>query len=172
MITHLTGIPYPHIPVTPWKRVWCCLGMAIPYPYPYLCIPTTRLSRYYPYLCHSLYMALSSWQENDFSGSTRLHCNLSDTINIMVHSSSPEGKVLWHIFKVSDANLVHTYIQEAFNGGLRDDPIHSQKYYLGSAHLAQLEAQHSIVPFTFYQAVGEAIYIPAGCVHQVSTMIA
>jgi hypothetical protein len=90
----------------------------------------------------------------------------------MVHSSPPEGKALWHIFKVSDANLVRTYIREAFNGGPRDDPIHSQKYYLDTAHLAQLEAQHGIVPFTFYQAVGEAIYIPAGCAHQVSTMIA
>src|ERR1700733_15710451 len=51
MITHLTGIS---APVTPWKRVWCCRGLANSNPYPYPSIPVTTLSWCYPYPCHTL----------------------------------------------------------------------------------------------------------------------
>src|ERR1700733_4059831 len=51
MITHLTGIS---APVTPWKWVWCCRGLANSNPYPYPSIPVTTLSQCYPHPCHTL----------------------------------------------------------------------------------------------------------------------
>ena len=46
--------PSTGIPVTPWKRVRCCVGTAIWNPYPYLSIPMTGHPRCYPYPCHAL----------------------------------------------------------------------------------------------------------------------
>jgi hypothetical protein len=54
LTSHVTRGPVPVIPITPWVRVWCYTGLAIPNPYPYPCVPMTRLSQYYPYPCHSL----------------------------------------------------------------------------------------------------------------------
>jgi hypothetical protein len=39
LISHVTGGPVPVIPVTPWVRVRCYAGLAIPNPYPYPCVP-------------------------------------------------------------------------------------------------------------------------------------
>jgi hypothetical protein len=113
-----------------------------------------------------VYMALASSQTEGFSGSTRLHCDLCDAVNIMVFSEPPTGTSLWHIFKAKDAPLIRKYILETFNCK-STDPIHSQQFYLGPRHLAELEARYGVVPFVIHQAVGEAIYIPAGCPHQV-----
>jgi hypothetical protein len=46
--------PGTSIPVTPWKRVRCCVGMAIWTPYPYPSVPVTGYPWCYPYPCHSL----------------------------------------------------------------------------------------------------------------------
>ena len=114
-------------------------------------------------------MALASKQEDGYSGSTRLHCDLSDAINIMVHSSPPSGAALWHIFKGTDARALRCYIRDAFHHA-KGDPIHCQKYYLGPYHLEQLKVKYGVVPFAFNQLVGEAVFIPAGCPHQVRTL--
>lgn len=114
-----------------------------------------------------VYMALASTQGDSFSGSTRLHCDLCDAINILVFSTPTKGKALWHIFKAEDAPIIRQFIREVFNH-TGDDPIHSQQYYLGPSHLEQLKSKYGVVPFIVYQSVGEAIYIPAGCPHQVN----
>jgi hypothetical protein len=111
-------------------------------------------------------MALASSQAEGFSGSTRLHCDLCDAVNIMVFSEPPTGIAVWHIFKAKDAPLIREYLREVFNCDFTD-PIHSQQFYLGPRHLAELKARYGIVPFVIHQAVGEAIFIPAGCPHQV-----
>lgn len=117
-----------------------------------------------------VYMALASRQEDGFSGSTRLHFDLCDAFNIMVHSSPCDGSALWHIFKISDVQKLRAFIRASFDCPSHEDPIHCQQYYLGPTHLAQLERQHGVVPYSYYQVVGEAVFIPAGCPHQVSVL--
>ena len=114
-----------------------------------------------------IYMALASKQVDGYSGSTRLHCDLCDAINLMVYSTPLEGTALWHIFKVCDVDKTRAYIQHTFNHPQHDDPIHSQRYYLGPTNLEKLNSIHGVVPFTIHQGVGEAVFIPAGCPHQV-----
>lgn len=116
-----------------------------------------------------VYMALASKQVDGYSGSTRLHCDLCDAINSLVHCAPPTGTALWHIFKVTDVEKIRAYIRGTpkFRHPHDNDPIHSQLSYLGPRNLAELKAVHGVIPFTIHQAVGEAVFIPAGCPHQV-----
>jgi hypothetical protein len=120
-----------------------------------------------------VYMALASKQVDGFSGSTRLHCDLCDAINVLVYCTPPTGTALWHIFKVADVEKIRAYIRDTpkFNHPQDIDPIHTQRYYLGPTDLAELKTLHGIVPFTIHQAAGEAVFIPAGCPHQVRSSI-
>jgi JmjC domain, hydroxylase len=114
-------------------------------------------------------MALASKQIDGYSGSTRLHCDLCDAINLLVYCTPPTGTALWHIFKVNDVDKIRSYLRDTpkFMHPHDNDPIHSQRYYLGPSDLAALKAMYNVVPFTIHQAVGEAVFIPAGCPHQV-----
>ena len=42
------------VPVNPWVRVQCCMGRAMPYPYPNPYIPVSGNTRCYLYPCHAL----------------------------------------------------------------------------------------------------------------------
>jgi len=108
-------------------------------------------------------------QDDDHHGSTRLHCDLCDAVNIMVHATPPDGTALWHIFKAEDVTKIRDYICGVFDCTGKEDPIHCQRYYLGPSHLEQLTEVWGVVPFVIRQAVGEAVFIPAGCPHQVTT---
>jgi hypothetical protein len=52
--------PSTDIPVTPWKRVRCCPGMATSDLHPYPSVPMSRLSQCYPYPCHALLKQLTT----------------------------------------------------------------------------------------------------------------
>jgi hypothetical protein len=84
----------------------------------------------------------------------------------MVFSSQATGRALWHIFKAADAPHIRQFICTVFNH-TGDDPIHSQLYYLSPSHLEQLRSEYGVIPYVIHQLVGEAIFIPAGCPHQV-----
>ncbi|PPS14813.1 hypothetical protein GOBAR_AA05759 [Gossypium barbadense] len=46
-------------------------------------------------------------------------------------------------------------------------PIHDQSFFLTMDHKAKLKKEYGIEPWTFVQKLGEAVFIPAGCPHQV-----
>ncbi|KAF8220357.1 hypothetical protein L208DRAFT_1334293, partial [Tricholoma matsutake] len=120
-----------------------------------------------PDLGPKVYMVLASKQIDGYLGSTKLHCDLCNAINLMVHCVPVTGGALWHIFKVSDVPKIREYLRSAFNHPQDDDPIHSQQYYLEPTKLAQLKTMYGVMPYTIHQSIGEAIFIPAGCPHQV-----
>ncbi|GMH00408.1 hypothetical protein Nepgr_002247 [Nepenthes gracilis] len=47
------------------------------------------------------------------------------------------------------------------------DPIHDQTLFLNEKHKKQLKEEYNVEPWTFEQYIGEAIFIPVGCPHQV-----
>jgi len=117
-----------------------------------------------------VYMALKCKQEDGYSRSTHLYCDLCDMINIMVFSSSLSGTALWHIFHAADSHKIQAYIWWFYNCTL-NDPIHSQHYYFGPSDLEALGKHYGVVPYMVHQKVGEAVFIPAGCAHQVSGLL-
>ncbi|GAA6004585.1 uncharacterized protein JCM10292_005682 [Rhodotorula paludigena] len=110
-------------------------------------------------------------------GSTKLH-----TVNVMLWASDgPDGGpgvAIWDLYRAEDAGKLRDFLygQLALKHGLSDaeaaraqfdDPIHTQKFYLDSSLRAQLFALHGVRSFRVHQRPGQAVFIPAGCAHQV-----
>jgi hypothetical protein len=119
-----------------------------------------------------MYNAFATLQDDDHHGSTRLHMDLTDAVNIMLWAAPlPDGNpgcALWHVFPVDASTSIRTVMKNdgSFNGP--GDPIHSQSMYLTPKMLDILAHKYSVHPFTILQHPGEAVFIPAGCAHQVN----
>ncbi|KAK4491927.1 hypothetical protein RD792_002709 [Penstemon davidsonii] len=162
---------------------------------------------------------------------TKLHCDLSDAVNILTHTAevaiteeqhqaieslkkkhraqdererraqqknriatcisynknqtkssnrgSSGGAALWDIFKREDVPKLKEYLikhSDEFRHTFccKVDqvmhPIHDQAFYLTSEHKNKLKEEFGIEPWTFEQKLGEAVFIPAGCPHQVRNL--
>ncbi|XP_039068742.1 lysine-specific demethylase JMJ25-like isoform X2 [Hibiscus syriacus] len=87
-----------------------------------------------------------------------------------------EGGAIWDIFRKEDIPKLQDYLRKHF-GEFRYihccpvsqvlHPIHDQSFYLTMDHKAKLKQEYGIEPWTFIQKLGEAVFIPAGCPHQV-----
>jgi hypothetical protein len=111
---------------------------------------------------------------DDHQGSTRLHLDVSSAVNIMLYAAKPAdgwmGGALWHIFPSAALPILRDFLRsECPTIDTRDsgDPIHNQMIYLTPALLQLLAEKHDIHPFTIHQSPGDAVFIPAGCAHQV-----
>lgn len=101
---------------------------------------------------------MASKQDNDHHGSTRLHMDMADAVNIMAH-----GRALWHIFCSDDADSIRENLKQQCASA---DPINSHKMYLTPKLMEVLEGK-GIKLYTFEQIQGNCVFIPAGCAHQV-----
>ncbi|XP_057785746.1 lysine-specific demethylase JMJ26-like [Salvia miltiorrhiza] len=115
---------------------------------------------------------------NNTSVQTRID---SDTSNGHLKSGkastdTAHGAAVWDIFRRQDVPMLTEYLQkhhkEFFHYGnsvvdFVVHPIHDQIFYLDEKHKRQLKEEFNIEPWTFEQHLGEAVFIPAGCPHQV-----
>jgi hypothetical protein len=75
-----------------------------------------------------------------------------------------------------DARKKHLLYEPADTLGPPEDipspahAIHSQAFYLTKAELAKMDAQLGVQPWAFAQHDREAVFIPAGCPHQVRNL--
>ncbi|KAH7434700.1 hypothetical protein KP509_06G031200 [Ceratopteris richardii] len=98
--------------------------------------------------------------------------------NILVEDSE-YGGALWDIFRRQDVpklraylnchwrefkHINEEYLSEVF------DPIHDQTIYLDEEHKKRLRDEYGVEPWTFQQYIGEAVFIPTGCPHQVRNL--
>uniref|UniRef100_A0A0E0JUI1 JmjC domain-containing protein n=1 Tax=Oryza punctata TaxID=4537 RepID=A0A0E0JUI1_ORYPU len=96
-----------------------------------------------------------------------------------VEGNQTEGGALWDIFRREDVSKLHDYLikhAEEFRHYNYETvkevshPIHDQCFYLTNEHKRKLKEEHGIEPWTFEQKLGEAVFIPAGCPHQVRNL--
>ncbi|KAK7384925.1 hypothetical protein VNO78_30628 [Psophocarpus tetragonolobus] len=92
------------------------------------------------------------------------------------HLETQYGSAVWDIFRRQDVPLLTEYLKKhhrefrhinnlPVNSVIH--PIHDQILYLNEKHKMQLKKEFGVEPWTFEQNLGEAVFIPAGCPHQV-----
>ncbi|KAI0058397.1 Clavaminate synthase-like protein [Artomyces pyxidatus] len=127
-----------------------------------------------PDLGPKMYIAhgTSNLPSEDCRGSTRLHLDLTSAVNLALYAGKTidgaPGYALWHLFPPSSLGRVRDYIRKDVDSKSTGDPIHNQETYLTPSMLHVLAEEYGVTPYTIHQYPGQAVFIPAGCAHQVS----
>ncbi|KDQ06066.1 hypothetical protein BOTBODRAFT_75091, partial [Botryobasidium botryosum FD-172 SS1] len=78
-----------------------------------------------------MYNAFESDEGPGGQGSTWLHMDMADAVNIMLHSSrhvdGTVGTAAWDIFRAEDAGKIRQFLKVKFPTSKIHDPIHSQE---------------------------------------------
>ncbi|KAK9057944.1 hypothetical protein SSX86_022783 [Deinandra increscens subsp. villosa] len=126
----------------------------------------------------SINKEINKWDESSGVSLDRHNaCNLRDFAP--KEDTEETGSALWDIFRREDVPKLqeyllkhskkfrHTYccpVEKVYH------PIHDQTFYLTLEHKRRLKQEYGIEPWTFEQKLGEAVFIPAGCPHQVRNL--
>ncbi|WWD15646.1 hypothetical protein CI109_100068 [Kwoniella shandongensis] len=88
-----------------------------------------------------------------------------------IESQSEPGCAVWDLFRAEDSDLIREFLKEKFDQTHKfTDPIHSQLFYLDAALRKELWEKKGVVSWRVYQYPGQAVFIPAGCAHQVCNL--
>ena len=117
-----------------------------------------------------MYNTFESQEGPGGKGSTRLHMDMADAINVMLYAAPRQdgtpGCAVWDIYRAEDSAKIRKFLFRKY-GKSSTDPIHSQHYYLDSDIRKELFETEGVKSWRIYQKPGDAVFIPAGCAHQV-----
>ncbi|KAL0350359.1 UNVERIFIED_CONTAM: Lysine-specific demethylase [Sesamum radiatum] len=124
--------------------------------------------------------APNTGEEGDRGKYSKEESSSTSVSGIMSESlGEPEGGALWDIFRRQDVPKLEEYVRLHFKefrhiyGNQLSQvvhPIHDQTVYLTMEHKRRLKEEYGIEPWTFIQKLGDAVFIPAGCPHQVRNL--
>lgn len=121
-----------------------------------------------------MYNAYTSTSNPGSKGTTRLHMDMSDAVNIMTYAASTitgePGYAAWDLFRSQDSDKLRQFLRKRFKGAFQNDPIHAQQFYLDEQLRRELWETAGVKSFRIYQRPGQAVFIPAGCAHQVTVI--
>ncbi|KAF4602128.1 hypothetical protein EYR40_005332 [Pleurotus pulmonarius] len=124
-----------------------------------------------PDLGPKMYNAYTSTSNPGSKGTTRLHMDMSDAVNIMTYAAptitGEPGYAAWDLFRSQDSDKLRQFLRKRFKGAFQNDPIHAQQFYLDEQLRRELWETAGVKSFRIYQRPGQAVFIPAGCAHQV-----
>jgi len=97
---------------------------------------------------------------------------MADAVNIMMYAAKREdgsdGYAVWNVYRAVDSKPIREFLDEHFPGASEGlDPIHSQIHFLDVALRKQLFEEKGFGSYRIVQKPGDAVFIPAGCAHQV-----
>ncbi|CDS00276.1 uncharacterized protein SPSC_05339 [Sporisorium scitamineum] len=136
-----------------------------------------------PDLGPKMYNAWPSSEANGGHGTTRLHMDIADAVNIMLYAAPLTGDdddvaeqhrpgvAAWDIFRAEDADTLRAFLREEHAKlKFQDDPIHIQRFFVTAPQRVKLYRKYGVKSWRIYQKAGEAVFIPAGCAHQVCNL--
>jgi hypothetical protein len=118
-------------------------------------------------------MFISQGSNPDIKSCTKLHCDMADAVNVMCFSKTNSAAAIWEIFASKDLPKLRAFVHKLNKKRKRNfgfDPILSESSYLDEDDLIELEKVTGVKPFRFHQKPGDAVFVPAGCAHQVQNI--
>ena len=117
-----------------------------------------------------MYVALASPSEDDRYGTTKLHVDATDAINILTWTSGTpsDSAAIWDIIPYPALPALREFLRNSSIYTGVGDPIHDQEVFLTNETIQRFIVQYKFPIWRIYQRLGDAVFIPAGCAHQVS----
>lgn len=131
-----------------------------------------------------MYIAMQNSDQSGSSGSTVLHMDVADAINVQTYARSnqegSEGCALWHLYHASDTEKLREFLYDHNSEKLGisveevkskyDDPIHTTRTYIDVEMRQKLWEEYGVKGYEIKQRPGEAVFIPAYTAHQVCNL--
>lgn len=123
-----------------------------------------------------MYNAWAGQHTRGKKGTTRLHMDIADAVNVLLYASEERVAVdghaaaQWDIFQAEDADAIREFLRDHCNASRDEDPIHSQKHFLDDDLLQRLYREKGVYSWRILQRAGQAVFIPASCAHQVCNL--
>jgi lysine-specific demethylase 3 len=116
----------------------------------------------------------TKWKRNSLSSSSSaIRDRIENRNRSVAHPpkamACPPCAAVWDIYQFADLPKIRQFLHKvAAEKNIEvDDPVHDQMFYLNDELRKRLRTEYGVIGWRIYQNVGDAVFVPAGCAHQV-----